>query len=198
MEPLTLFRFLFIGGGLAVLATYLYMYRIYTTLYNDYEKRMVWAVWYNPVYGAGFAASVVLGAGGFCWFSGWVLVERAECDSWLLLGYVLFVLGACSFAPLVLFQTGKQWVIFGLFVTAASAVSLSAWAIEARATPAGVKVLMTWLAVHCTVLDLGLWGYTWYFSWHWVGQDQRDMQMVQGYRLEEEPVMVSAAIPSCS
>ena len=192
MDPLSVLRFVFLVGGLGVLGTYLYFWRIYTTLYSDFEKRCVWAVWFNPSYVIPWGLSVLLSTVGFCWFSVWMLQQPSEvCDAWVLGAYISFILGAATYVPLLLFETGKLWVIFGLLVTASSAINLSVWAIV-RGADLTATILITCLAFHCTVLDLGLWGYTWYFDWHWVGAPNQ-LQMVQGLRLEDEGKQLTEA-----
>jgi hypothetical protein len=185
MDPLSVLRFVFLVGGLVVLGTYLYLWRIYVTLYSDFEKRRVWALWFNGSYAMPWGLSVVLSTVGFCWFSVWLMQQPSEvCDAWVLAAYICFMLGAATYVPLLLFETGKLWVIFGLLVTAAAAINLSVWAF-AHGADMTATVLVTWLGFHCAVLDLGLWGYTWYFEWHWAGPSDHP-QLVQAMRLEDE------------
>ena len=186
MESLTLFMIIFFGGGLAVIAGYIYFWRIYETLYSDFEKRKVWAVWYNPLYAIGWGFSVLLSMVGFLTFSAWIIKNGICCDSqWLLASYLCFVVSAAAYVPLLLFETGKLWVIFGLLTTATCTINLSAWAIlHISGGDLYVTVLLIFLAVHCTLLDLVLWGYYWFFDWCWVGTGS-SLKLIKGGRLPE-------------
>lgn len=166
-----------------VLATYVQLYQEYTRAYSEYDKRRVWAIWYHRSTAWIVVLSGGLSAVGFVYYS-CVQIATLEPEAswpWGLYGYVLFLVFSALYAPLLgcarAGWTGAHaGVIAALLGVACSAVTLCAWT-RTRWTWAEAPALnlsVTWLAVHCTLLDLGLWGCAWWNGFVWASADYEE------------------------
>jgi hypothetical protein len=165
----------FIGGPI-VIGTYLQLYWAYTHTYSELDKRKVWSVWYHRYTAWILILSASLSAMGFLYFSiYWIIETEVTVVAWWgVLVYGLFLLSSSFYGPLLALDHA-QWkyawvgVIIDLFIVACSTIALCIWnQFQISWTDAPLLNLsITWLAVHCTILDLFVWGYAWSNGWIW-------------------------------
>lgn len=166
------------------MASYLHLYCAYTHTYTEDEKRRVWGIWYHEdVLWLG-VLSGCMGAIGFLYLSIFLIFvvdghSVPAQSAWLVIWpYALFLVFSALYTPLLAAVrsglVGAWAVIADLLVVAAATVLLSAWTLNhwswAEAPFLNLGVL--WLAVHCTILDFGLWGYTWFNGWMWDNEEE--------------------------
>ena len=157
--------------GALVMLTYIWLYYVMSA-YTVYEKRSrPWALFGdNGPYFWIWAASGLVCVISFLHLSAWLCYfyggTELQTHDWLLYPYGLFLGFSSLYAPLLVLA--MPWVVVvDLICAAASAIAMFAWtALYLTATVEGIAtcVLTAWLAFHCTVLDAGLWGYTWYYQ----------------------------------
>lgn len=190
----------FFVGGCTVLATYVQLYTAYTQTYSALEKRRVWSIWYHEDTAWIVVLSGTLSAIGFVYFSIHMCWGGAQKSApvWGPCVYGLFLLFSAMYAPLLACERNGwvgTWAILGcLGIVAGSAIALSVWT-QMQWTWGEAPFLnlsTAWLAAHCTLLDLGVWGYAWANdrSWtsrmhdedgHGIGEAEQDPCLVIGY-----------------
>jgi hypothetical protein len=159
------------------MATYARLYLDYTQTYSDFERRRVWSIWYHADTAWILVLSATLSAIGFVYFSiHMVLLMHAEAPDalpWGLYVYGLFLLFSAMYAPLLAYERVgwvNAWAIVGCLVAVAcNAVALSVWTQQQWKWSEApfLNLSVAWLAAHCTLLDLGVWGYAWSNGWIW-------------------------------
>lgn len=165
----------FVVWGLIVMGTYTHLYWAYTHLYSEWEKRKVWALWYHVDTAWILVFSASVSALGFLYFSMYVIVTLDESAPWWgVCAYGLFLFFSSLYGPLLACEragwAGAKWsVLLALLLVACSAIALCVWTQGqwSWAQAPFLNLSITWLAAHCTVLDLGLWGYAWSHGWMW-------------------------------
>ena len=156
--------------GPLVMLTYVWLY--YVVSADTYDKRSrLWALFgYSGPYFGIWAASVLICVISFLHLSAWLCYfyggTELQTYDWLLYPYGLFLGFSALYAPLLVLAA--PWVVLVVLVgAAASTIGMFVWtALYLTATVEGIAtcVLTAWLAFHCTFLDAGLWGYTWYYQ----------------------------------
>ena len=162
-------------GGVLVFGSYAQLYLAYTRRYSEAEKRRVWAIWYHEDIAWLGVLSGALSAVGFIYFSIFICMpdNNANPPLWLICPYSLFLLFSALYAPLMELERQciiEAWVILlDLFIVSANVITLSVWTQTqfSWAEEPFLNVSILWIALHCTLLDLGLWGYTWSNGWVW-------------------------------
>ena len=163
----------FYVGGLLVLASYIQLYLNYTRFYSESEKRKVWAIWYHEDIAWIGIFSGALSAMGFVYFSVYITTSPNSCEEWMFCSYILFLLFSAIYAPLIELERqafiGAWAILLDLLIVAGSVIALNVWTqLHFSWTDEPLLNLsILWLAMHCTVLDFGLWGYTWSHGWIW-------------------------------
>ena len=163
--------------GPLVMLTYVWMYYVMSAY--TYEKRSrPWALFGDngPYFGV-WAASVLVCVISFLHLSVWLCYfyggTELQTYDWLLYPYGLFLCFSALYAPLLVLASPSV-VMVDLICAAASAIAMFAWtALYLTSSVEGIAtcVLTAWLALHCTVLDAGLWGYTWYYQQGYWAED---------------------------
>ena len=145
--------------------------------YNDLERRLLWAIFYEGWRLGLWLASVVLCVTAFVYFSIWILLggypSNASGDpSWVVYPYGSFLLFSAGYVPLLMYvKSYPVLVIITLACVAMSALLLWVWTLTyldlSVANNLAVCIFSGWLAVHCSVFDLIWWGVSWYRRMYW-------------------------------
>ena len=175
----------FVGLGGCVLFTYVRLY----LRFRRQCRRELWAYyWDHPTACRVWTVSAFCSGVGFCVFT--VLLACGVPDESALFPYSTFLFVSSCFAPLLLMIEDRKavgdvdqpdtipfvddWsvrflkcmVIFVLFRVAFSAWWLFAWSVVSLGWggtgPVVANLCALWLALHCTVLDLMVWGWSWF------------------------------------
>lgn len=134
-------------GGSAVLASYIWgIFR--------HPDKSIWAgITILPL----FILSAIVSAIGFIWFA-YCLIWTFPPDPLALAWTIAFLLSEACFMPLAI--AGMRRSVFMTLLTAAiSSCLMATMAILQLGTLQALPVL--WLAIHCTIVDLGFWFGTW-------------------------------------
>jgi hypothetical protein len=183
---LGLFAGVFVVLGVCVLVTYVWFWRYYL-LQNSAEQNRIWAFWGGrpQVFPWGFSAA--FSAVGFICFSIEIMKDYKhfyiEGDiPWLITSYTGFLVTSALYTPLMMLGWHKGVVIVDLLLVSVSVIALCAWTWSHMRLSywfeGFIMVLILILAVHCTLWDLIVWGWTWY---HWPEnkQTQVDPKKIQ-------------------
>lgn len=172
----TLFVCVFVFLGVVVLWTYGLFFLYYSRL-NHVQQLQIWAYWGKSPQNIPWAVSAALSTVAFLCFSARVLVDYAGVNNrgdipWLMCSYVVFLVASGLYTPLMMSGWHKRWVILDLVCVSIACVLLSAWTVVymrwSDPFECWIKVGMMILAFHCTILDLCLWGWSWYSGWFYV------------------------------
>ena len=153
--------------GVSVLYSYYYLLRFYQKA-NDAVRKYIWAQ-YNSLYWIyPWLISAVLSAVCFVWFSVALMIKYESLPNVYLfmLPYATFLIASFLYSWLLISELRKPWIILDLFVVAASMIIVSVWSeINLGSSDNSYDKLCAflpiWVAIHCTVFDLCIWGYTW-------------------------------------
>lgn len=169
------FLILFIGLGFLILVSYAWFGWYYFARCSTREQ--LWAFWSTRDLFVFWCVSATMSTIGFLCFSYRIshdyTVFAGLNDALLLVSYGMFLLASLCYAPLMMWNVGdkkKNLVIIDLFVVAISALILFVWAVlylhKGEGFDMFIIVALGFLAFHCIVCDLCLWGYFWYNDLH--------------------------------
>ena len=160
--------------GVVVLWTYFLFGRAYYG-YSEHEQNLIWGFFGYPLYWSIWCVSALVSAIAFLLFSIWIFQNYTfvanNNATWVLYPYALFLSLSAIYTPLIMCKVPKLIVILDLLCVACSAIALSAWTFTFMRRSDPMQVFLMFgvfiLALHCTVVDLVLWGYDWYNGYFW-------------------------------
>jgi hypothetical protein len=194
MEPVLESMLALMVVSIIVLFSYALLYFKYVgsfgfVPYNDLERRLLWAIYYEGWPFRLWLISCTLSAIAFVFFSIWMQTggypsSSTDDPSWVVYPYALFFVFSFLYAPLLVYLPGYRIVVLVvLFCAGTCSVILFVWTAVyldmSVATNVVLTLFMAWLAIHCVFLDLVWWGYTWYFDMYW-NKEQKFVSYVQG------------------
>lgn len=169
---LGLFVSLFVVLGACVLASYVMFWRFYLQC-SKHQRARVWACWGGSPQNLPWGLCAMVSTVAFVCFSAQIWYDHEDVNArgnvlWLMLSYAWFLVASALYAPLMMSEWHRGFVIADLALVSVSVIALCAWAWKymrfGSAFEACIMVGMSILAFHCTCLDLFAWGWTWY---HW-------------------------------
>ena len=183
MDARTVLETLMWTLGPSVICTYVWLYyAVMMQSSNKTDAQRMWGLFgdHRGFFFWGWCASVTVCVVAFLYFSVWLCqldgaASELVAHDWVVYPYGLFLGFSILYAPMLVYAL--PWaVVLDLLCVAASAIALCVWtALYITQTTEGAAIcgLMTWLAVHCTVIDAFVW--SWYYCYrpgYWDEDDQ--------------------------
>jgi len=188
-----------------ILVSYLWLLCEYQGWWNDkpryvgVQRQLLWSVFWKGFFLYFWTVSVGVCVIGFIYFYYWIsfnngYIKETSSDgdrSWIIIAFMGFLVSSLLYTPLLVFaKQQRKLVILDLFCVAVCAIAMAVWVFlyvvsDQKNT---LAFFMSVLAFHCTVLDAGLWGYYWYFEYHY----DNDGQFIQYQR----PQTTSTQLPN--
>ena len=157
----------FVLCGVSVLYSYYCLLRFYQNT-NNAVRENIWAQFNSLYWFYAWIFSAIVSAVCFVWFSVALMIKYESLPNVYLfmLPYATFLIASLLYSWLLISELRKPWIILDLFVVAASMIIVSVWSeINLGSSDNSYDKLCAflpiWVAIHCTVFDLCIWGYTW-------------------------------------
>ena len=159
----------FVLCGVSVLYSYYCLLRFYQNT-NNAVRENIWAQFNSLYWFYAWIFSAIVSAVCFVWFSVALMIKYESLPNVYLfiLPYATFLIASLlySWLLLVISEFRKPLIILDLFVVAVSMILVSVWSeINLGSSDNSYDKLCAflpiWVAIHCTVFDLCIWGYTW-------------------------------------
>ena len=160
MTPAEILFIIFLLLGSLTILSYIFLLVQYNK--KTVNTKKIWAIYNNWAFFIPWAASALISAVAFLVFS--FHIPDTNPDTWLTCSYTIFLISSFLYAPFLVHDSQIDVIVI-LAIASASSISNGVWTSMSYGFDSPGNTVMSlgmiYVAFHCTVFDLILWGYSW-------------------------------------